>query len=75
VHVLAEPGRQYALYASGWEPVTLRLKVPEGRYRAEWVGPRSGSVLKYDEVEHVGGELALASPPPEAGIALRLRRW
>jgi hypothetical protein len=74
VHALAEPGRQYALYASGEAVVTLRLRVPAGSYSAGWFGPRRGGMLKEENFDHSGGELALTSPPPEAGIALRLVR-
>ena len=35
--VLAEPGKQYAVYLFGGPEARLSLAVPPGRYTAEWI--------------------------------------
>jgi len=72
VHVLAAPGRVYALYLRGGTQATLELDVPAGKYRAEWVNPRTGALEKPQELVHNGGVLKLASPAYTEDIALRL---
>lgn len=71
---LAEPGRVYAVYVEGGTRAELMLDAPEGRYVAEWVNPRTGETDRSPVLNHKGGELALASPPYEEDIALRLVR-
>ncbi len=84
---LAETGKQYAIYVhhgrivKGGKPpyevdttrrtISLRLNLPDGRYRAEWVDPKSGRVLKS---ERCAGPATLASPEYSEDIALRIRR-
>ena len=71
--VLADPGRQYAVYVSGGEHADLRLELPAGRYAVEWVDPRTGSVSRAETLEHGGGAAALRSPAYEGDIALAVR--
>jgi hypothetical protein len=73
VKVLAEPGRQYAIYVSGGRQVRLDLEIPAGKYRAEWVNPRTGRMEKAERIDHAGGALSITSPSYEEDIALRLR--
>ncbi len=73
VRVLAEPGKQYALYVRGRGPVTLRLDLPAGSYRAEWLDTKTGQAAGGEGFEHAGGERELKSPAFEADIALGLR--
>src|SRR5262249_18822220 len=44
VRVLAEKGRQYAVYVRDGVKAELTLDLPAGNYRAEWVNPRTGKV-------------------------------
>ncbi len=48
---LVEPGRQYALFLDGGEQADLRLDLPAGRYRAEWVDTRSGGVVAAEDLK------------------------
>lgn len=87
VRVLAETGKQYAVYVHnsappGWKDktklrtgdfhVSLELDVPPGNYRFEWIDPASGKSLATGDCRHEGGTLKLASPGYSADLALRL---
>ena len=72
--VLAEPGKQYAVYVFGGSQVTLSLEVPKGQYVAEWLNPVTGAIDRREEVTHGGGVAQLASPSYGEDIALRLVR-
>jgi hypothetical protein len=86
VRGLSEPGRAYGFYlrprlpAKGEratprkDPVTLRLALPAGSYRAEWVDPASGRVTKEETVRHEAGDCALVAPAFTEDVALRVRR-
>ena len=74
-HLLAEPGRQYALYLTGGgKQASLVIEMPAGNYRAEWVNVVSGKMEKREDVSHGGGKLTLVSPGYEKEIALRVVR-
>jgi hypothetical protein len=49
----------------------LRLHLPAGPYRAEWIGTKSGQVEASEEFDHPGGTRTLASPSFSEDIALR----
>ncbi len=70
--VLAEPGKQYAIYLFGGPEATLKLALPAGRYQAEWIDPLSGKTLHADRVTASEGVTELRSPKFETDIALRL---
>ncbi len=71
---LGEPGRAYAIYAHGGTRVELELNLPDGRYRAEWLNPRTGEIENSDEIRSHGSPVSVASPPYEEDIALSIRR-
>ena len=73
VRALVETGKQYAIYVQGGSQATLRLELPAGSYRAEWVDTKTGQVAKTESFEHAGGERSLASPTYETDIALAIR--
>jgi hypothetical protein len=72
--LLAEPGRQYAVYVRGGVAAVLTLELPQGAYRAEWLNPRSGRVERSEDFRHGGGERTLTAPDHTEDIALRVRR-
>jgi hypothetical protein len=72
--LLAEAGRQYAVYVRGGVGAELTLDVPEGSYRAEWVNPRTGKVEKAEDIQHKGGAWTLTAPAYTEDIALRIVR-
>jgi hypothetical protein len=72
--VLAERGRQYAVYVRGGVAAELTLELPEGAYRAEWLNPRTGKVDRAEDFRHGGGDRSLTAPDYVEDIALRLTR-
>jgi hypothetical protein len=46
VTVLAEPGKQYAIYWMGGKQVNLELNLPAGNYSLEWIDPLTGKKEK-----------------------------
>ena len=70
--VLAERGKQYAVYVRGGMAAELTLELPGASYRAEWVNSRTGKVEKTDNFEHNGGERTLTAPVFTDDIALRI---
>ena len=71
-YVLAKRGEAYAIYLHGGQQATLRLEVPAGRYRAEWVNTLNGKVDKSEEITHGGGVVRLDSPEYKEDVALRV---
>ncbi len=71
VHVLAEPGRQYAAYIFGKGLTHLSMELPEGEYDAEWLDPVTGRYVR-GGVVHNGGTASIAVPPYGYDYALRL---
>jgi len=69
---LSQKGRAYAVYLNGGNRADLSLNLPAGRYRAEWVNPRTGAVDKAEDLDHKGGKAVLASPGYEGDVALRV---
>ena len=72
VHVLAEAGKQYAVYLRGGKAAELVLDLPAGTYKAEWVNTRTGAVDKAENVRHEGGPRTLACPAYQDDVALRV---
>ncbi|HYK90127.1 MAG TPA: hypothetical protein VE398_15235, partial [Acidobacteriota bacterium] len=70
--VLAEPGKAYAVYVSGGNTAELAVKLPAGRYLAEWIDTRTGKVAGTDQFEHTGGTRSMTAPPYSEDIALRI---
>ncbi len=85
---ISEPGQQYALYLHhsvlekpsvytaqpGEYREVIELPLPTGAYRAEWVDPASGAVVRAENIVHGGGRCALPTPVHALDIALRLKR-
>jgi hypothetical protein len=71
---LVEPGKTYAIYVRGGTQAALEVEMPAGKYRAEWVNTKTGTVDKTEDFEHTGGTRTLASPAYREDIALRIRR-
>ena len=69
---LEVPGKAYAIYVCGGTQASLKLALPKGFYRAEWLDTRSGAVTKTDSVDSSGRIVVLASPDYQQDIALRL---
>ena len=50
----------------------LSLNLPPGSYRAHWVHPRSGAIIRIENFRHAGGARNLAAPGFREDIALRV---
>jgi len=74
--VLAERGRAYAIYlrADPKEPTapSLRLRLPDGRYRYEWHNPAEGGGTAGGRTIATGEPITLAPPPFRGDIALKI---
>ena len=70
---LAEPGRQYLLYARGVkEPVRLQLDAADGSFTASQFDPRTGGQKHIGEI--TGGKIFEFQPPDEQDWMVVLRR-
>jgi hypothetical protein len=72
VYAMVDPGAAYAVYLMNGTEATLSLEIGAGRYRVEWLNPRTGAIDKAQDLGHDGGKLVLASPSYQEDIALRL---
>jgi hypothetical protein len=72
--VLANSGKQYAIYLYGGPEARPKLALPTGRYRVEWVSPISGDVVKAESVSATKPATELLSPKFDPDIALRVIR-
>jgi hypothetical protein len=73
-YILANPGRQYAIYVLGGVNTIYRLSVPFGKYRVSWIDPATGIKIRQDEVNHTSGELRLQGPDYKTDMAIRIDR-
>jgi Family of unknown function (DUF6298)/Cellulase (glycosyl hydrolase family 5)/Putative collagen-binding domain of a collagenase len=69
---LAKRGEQYAVYIQGGARADLIVDLPAGKYRVDWLNPRTGRVDKSGALDHSGGTVTLASPDYAEDIALRI---
>jgi len=51
----------------------IGLDLPPGRYRAEWVDPKSGTVVRGEALEHSGGRKSVRAPAFDEDLALAIR--
>ncbi len=70
--VLAEPGKAYAVYLFGGNAADLLVKLPSGKYLAEWIDTKTGKIAGAERFEHPGGAKNLAAPQYKEDIALRI---
>jgi MYXO-CTERM domain-containing protein len=61
-YVLAEAGRQYAMYLQGGTQANLTLDLPAETYTLQWVDPKSGTLAKSETFTHAGGMRQVSSP-------------
>jgi hypothetical protein len=75
MYVLAEPGRQYAVYIRSGDNQpcgSVVLNVPDGQYRAQWVDTREGSIGSPETLTAVKGMLALRPGEFQSDIGARI---
>jgi hypothetical protein len=51
----------------------IGLDLPAGRYRAEWVDPKTGKIVSDETLEHSGGRKSLTVPAFDDDLALAVR--
>ena len=71
---LVQRGQAYAIYINGGSAATLKLRLPAGTYRAEWINTRTGAVDKTETFVQKGSQRTLTSPGYSRDIALRITR-
>lgn len=71
VKVLAEEGKQYAVYIFGGNHAMLDLKIPPGNYAFEWINPVTGKVEEKSTIQS-DGEISMTSPRFSEDIALKI---
>ena len=54
-------------------PIAIALDLPAGRYRAEWIDPKTGTVTGAVDLEHAGGRKSLSAPAFDEDVALSVR--
>jgi hypothetical protein len=74
VIVLAETGKQYAIYWMGGKQVNLEIRLPKGEYSLEWMNPLNGKTEKKSLISHSGGIARLESPNYQEDMALRISK-
>lgn len=72
--VLMESGKQYAVYLYGGKTDTLKVALPEGTYRVQWLNPMTGKTLKSESLRHSGDVATVTVPSYTEDIALSIRR-
>ncbi len=82
-YALTQPAKAYAVYLArdtkdkngptGPQTATLQLRLPPGKYHAQWVNPRTGRIDRRAKISAADTVTALISPVFEEDIALRLR--
>jgi hypothetical protein len=71
-HVLAELGKQYAIYLRSSKGVALEVALPEGRYEGEWLDALTGRRTEVPTLDHPGGVARFKPPELTQDGALRL---
>lgn len=71
--VLAEPGKAYAIYLRGGTNAELKISIPAGAYRAEWIDTKNGTILGELRFNSDNGMTRVQSPTYHDDIALRIK--
>lgn len=85
--VLAEHRKQYSMYIHHGRRIKdsyyfvtpekfserLIIALPKGKYRAEWINPANGSVIRTDLITSEGKNCQLKTPEYSVDIALRIK--
>ncbi len=74
VIILAETGKQYAIYQVSGKQVNLEINLPKGNYSLEWMNPLNGKFEKKISLNHPGGKAKLVSPAYSEDISLKILR-
>ncbi len=72
--VLANEGKEYAVYLYGGSQCDLQLYLPPGKYKATWLNTVNFNTEKSEKFDHTGAVKTLASPVYNGDIALKIIR-
>jgi len=72
--VLANHGKEYAIYLDGGTQCDLQLYIPPGKYMATWINPVSFETEKEVEIINNIDQVTLASPEYDGEIALKIAK-
>jgi hypothetical protein len=61
------------LVLKGWFTDTVRITVPEGKYKIDWINPISGSIIESDSPDSNGWLLILTTPRYFTDLVLRFK--
>ena len=70
--VLAQAGKVYVAYYAKGPRSELKVDLPMGWYKAEWLDPKSGKTVHVESFRHENGAKALGSPEYKEDILIRL---
>lgn len=70
VQVLAESGKQYAIYVFGKGPLSMKLSIPSGDYNLEFMNPVDGHTEK--QSIHSNGAIDLTTPGYAEDVAIKI---
>lgn len=73
-NILAEAGKQYAVYLIDDTSETLALNIPDGKYRVSYLHPRNGKLEKPVPATSQKNKLVLKLPKHKEDIAIRITR-
>ncbi|MEJ1238758.1 hypothetical protein WBG78_11545 [Chryseolinea sp. T2] len=79
IHMLSEPGRQYAAYIVRGGRATVAIPLPAGRYEVRWIDPATGKIVAEKNITQNGKKqsksyFSLQSPAYAFDIALSIAR-
>ena len=72
--VLAESGRQYAVYFKGAPAFAWQLELPPGKYRAEWLDLTSGKTVRSSEFTQPNRNASFNNPEEPREVAVKILR-
>ncbi len=71
--MLAERGKQYAIYVKSPAAVELHLELPQGAYDIEQINAITGKTIKELRSEHAGGIKKIATVDSAKEVAIRIK--
>jgi len=74
VFPLVDEGHQYAVYFIGGGTPKIIIAMPQGTYKAEWINPTSGELLKEETVNVTSDNRFFIGPEYTVDIALRIKK-
>jgi len=71
---ISEPGRQYAIVFSGKGSAHVMLKLPKGKYTAEFVDPWTAEVIYSENLQSKGSAMKVAIPEINGFAGCRIKK-